>query len=53
MIDASWVIADKATGQAVMETFNFELVQFVNLNKYTVYTISAWLAKVQQNINAA
>ena len=44
MIDASWVISDRATGRAVLETFNFELVQFINLSRYRVWPIAAWLA---------
>lgn len=47
MIDASWVIQDRATGKAVMETYNFELVQFVRLDRYKVWTALEWL----QNLN--
>ena len=43
MYDASWVIEDRTTGAAVMETYNFELVQFVNLACYKVWTIREWL----------
>lgn len=43
MIDASWVIVDRATGKAVLETFNFELCQFININRYRVVPILAWL----------
>lgn len=43
MIDASWVIVCKATGKAVMETWNFELCQFVNIKRYRVVPIRAWL----------
>lgn len=46
MIDASWVIADRATGKAVLETYNFEALQFINLKRYRVYTIVAWLAQL-------
>lgn len=49
MIDASWVIIDRETGKAVLETFNFELVQFVNLRKYRVATILGHL----QSLNRA
>lgn len=44
MIDASWIIVDRATGKPVLETWNFDLVQFVNLQRYRVYTAHAWLA---------
>lgn len=43
MIDASWIIQDRTTGKAVMETYNFELVQFVRLDRYKVWTARAWL----------
>jgi hypothetical protein len=49
VIDASWVIADRATGKAVMETFNAELCQFINIERYRVVPIGAWLA----GLNAA
>jgi hypothetical protein len=49
MIDASWVIADRSTGTAVIETFNAELCQFVNVERYRVVPIRAWLA----GLNAA
>jgi len=52
MIDASWIIADRTTGKAVLETYNFEALQFINLQRYQVYTIRAWLAHVQQAVNA-
>ena len=51
MIDASWVVADRDTGKAVLETYNFEALQFINLARYRVYTIREWLAHVQQAIN--
>jgi hypothetical protein len=46
MIDASWVIIERATGKVVMETFNFELVQFVNLTRYEVKTAREWLVSL-------
>ncbi|WP_313196218.1 hypothetical protein [Shinella zoogloeoides] len=42
-IDASWVIVDRATGQPVLETFDFELCQFVNIQRFQVVPIMAWL----------
>lgn len=48
MIDASWVVIERSTGAAVLETFNFELVQFVNLKRYRVATILEHL----QSLNA-
>ncbi len=50
MIDASWVIVSKATGQPVMETYDFELCQFVNVEKYRVVPILYWLYEVNARI---
>lgn len=46
--DASWIIVDRATGKAVLETYNFELCQFVNLAKYRVIPILAWLQSLNK-----
>ena len=48
MIDASWVIVDKVTGKAVMETYDFELCQFINIEKYRVVPILAWLQSLNK-----
>lgn len=48
MVDASWVIVEKATGKAVLETYNFELCQFVNLEKFKVVPILAWLQSLNK-----
>ena len=48
MIDASWVIVDKETGKAVMETYDFELCQFVNIEKYRVVPILTWLQSLSE-----
>lgn len=50
MIDASWIIEDRATGKPVLETWNFELVQFVNLKRYRVWTALAWLVELNRRI---
>lgn len=49
MIDASWIIVDRATHKPVLETYNFELVQFINLNRYRVYTALAWLQALNRD----
>lgn len=41
--DASWVIVNRTTGKPVLETYDFELCQFVNLDRYEVVPIMAWL----------
>jgi hypothetical protein len=50
MIDASWVIEERATGKPVLETYNFEMVQFVNLDKYRVWPILYWLHEVNHDL---
>lgn len=49
MIDSSWIIVSRDTGKAVLETYNFEMVQFVNLDRYRVMTVLHWL----QSLNKA
>lgn len=48
MIDASWVIEDKSTGKPVLETFDFELIQFVNIERYKVWPILYWLQEINR-----
>lgn len=48
MIDASWMIVDKATGKVVMETYDFELCQFIKIEKYRVVPILAWLQSLNK-----
>lgn len=48
MIDASWVIVDRATGKAVLETYNAELCQFVNIERYRVVPILYWLQELNR-----
>jgi hypothetical protein len=50
MIDASWVIEERATGKPVLETFDFEMVQFVNLDKYRVWPILYWPYEVNRRV---
>jgi hypothetical protein len=52
MIDASWIIEERATGKPVLETFNFEAVQFVNLARYRVWPALAWLQEINRRIAA-
>ena len=48
MIDASWIIEDLETGSAVLETWDFERVQFVNLKRYRVWPVLAWLQEINK-----
>lgn len=43
---ASWVIRDKASGKAVMETFNPALVEKVNTAKYEAVPIGQYLGEI-------
>lgn len=52
MLDASWIIEDRATGKTVLETYNFEAVQFINIKRYRVWTALAWLVEVNRRIKA-
>lgn len=47
-IDASWVIVDRATGRPVLETFDFELCQFVDIARFRVVAIMAWLQSLNR-----
>lgn len=53
MVDASWVIEDRETGLAVLETTNFELVQFVNIRRYRVWPTLYWLHEINRRISRA
>lgn len=50
MIDSSWVIEDTQTGKPVLETYNFELCQFINIKRYRVWPILHWLHEVNRRI---
>lgn len=52
LIDASWIIEDRGTGKPVLETYDFEAVQFVNLKRYRVWTSLYWLYEVNRRIKA-
>lgn len=53
MIDASWIVQDRATGQLVLETYDFELVQFINVRRYRVWTALAWLQRLNVGLKIA
>lgn len=48
MIDSSWVIISKETGKPVLETYDFELLQFVNIEKYEIKTILNYLVSLNK-----
>lgn len=45
---ASWVIREKATGKVIAETFNREVAQAVNTEKYEAVPIIEHLASLNQ-----
>lgn len=45
----SWVVVDKRTGEAVMETFSRRIADMINETKFEVVPILEWL----QLVNAA
>lgn len=47
--DASWVIINRETNEAVLETYNFEILQFVNLKKYYVLPIMTYLGDLNKH----
>jgi hypothetical protein len=46
MPTASWVIVDRATGSAVLETFRASVAAKVNTERYEVVPILDWLYRV-------
>ena len=50
---SSWVIVDRATGAAVMETFDQELAEAVHPDKYEVLTALQWLCRFNASVSQA
>ena len=46
IVDSSWVITAKDKMNAVIETFDFESLQFVNIELYDIYTSREYLEKL-------
>lgn len=51
--DSSWVVVRKATGEAVLETFNPELAAAINRDAYDVVPVLEWLQGLNRAIRAA
>jgi hypothetical protein len=49
MQTASWIIVNRATGKAVMETFSRSVADKINLNSYEVVPVLQWLQRVNRN----
>ena len=45
---ASYVIVDRATGKAVMETFDHDLIPRLNTQKYEAVPIQIWLGSLNR-----
>ena len=50
MIDGSWIITNKETGEAVREIFNIDLLPFINTEKYAIETARVYLARINTKI---
>ena len=50
MKTASWVITDKATNKAVMETFNADIIPCLNTDKYNAVPIMEYLQSLNKTI---
>lgn len=48
----SWIIVDKATGKAVLETYSFKVASAVNRERYTVESALQYLYRVNREITA-
>jgi hypothetical protein len=53
MKTASWVIIDRATGAAILETFNPKAVPCLNTERYEAVPILAYLGALNARILAA
>jgi hypothetical protein len=51
MKTASWVIVDKATRQAVFETFNESTAKAVNTARYEAVPILQYLQQLNRSLN--
>ena len=48
----SWVIADRATGKAIIETFDRDTADLAASNgNYVVYTAAQWLGRINGRIS--
>lgn len=49
-MNASWVVVSKATGQAVLETFEKKTADAINRDKYDVIPVQQYLASLNRKI---
>lgn len=50
---ASWVVIDKTTGDAVLETFSIDTANAINTKKYDVLPIYDYLIALNKRIKRA
>jgi hypothetical protein len=48
----SWVIVNRQTGEAILETFSEKVTKAINTKKYQVMTAYDYLCKLNANIKA-
>lgn len=48
----SWIITDKATGQAVLETFNPKVATAINRERYLVQAAREYLETLNETLRA-
>ena len=46
----SWIVVNRQTGEAVLETFSEKVTQAINTKKYQVLTAYEYLCKLNANI---
>jgi len=49
MLDGSWIITNKETGEAVREIFNINLLPFINTEKYEIETARVYLGRINSS----
>lgn len=50
MVSDSWVIVDKATDEAVLETFSAKIAKAINTEKYNVVPILEYLQSLNRKL---
>jgi hypothetical protein len=53
MKTASWIVIDKATGEAVLETFEQSTADAINRDKFDVLPALQYLQQLNRNIKEA
>lgn len=48
----SWIVSNKETGKAVLETYNKAIVDKINVDKYRVETAYDYLCRINREIAA-